>query len=70
MILRARKTLIYDLCDGDPECVKACQEAEYNCLRLINERRSVNRKLFSRLPLDVTKDLAAKFFGEKGEEGV
>lgn len=64
------KVLICDLCDGDPECVKACQEAQYNCLRLIDERRSVNRKLFSRHPLDVAKDLAVKFFGEKGEEVV
>jgi len=62
------KALICDLCGGDPECVKVCQEAQYNALRLVLEKKSVNRKLFARPPLDVAKDLAVKFFGEKGKE--
>jgi Fe-S-cluster-containing hydrogenase component 2 len=62
------KINICDLCEGDPECVKVCKEAGYNALRLVNERMSANRKLFSRNPIDVAKSLAIKMFGEKGEE--
>ena len=62
------KANICDLCGGDPECVKVCREAGYNSLRLVYERMSPNRKLYSRKPLDVARDLAVKFFGEKGEE--
>jgi Fe-S-cluster-containing hydrogenase component 2 len=29
------KALICDLCDGDPKCVQACQESQYNALRRI-----------------------------------
>ena len=61
------KANICDLCGGDPECVKVCSEAGYNALRLVHERMSKNRKLYSRKPADVAKDLAVKFFGEKGE---
>ena len=62
------KATICDLCGGDPECVKVCQEAGYNVLRLVHERMSMNRKLYSRNPINVAKDLAVKMFGEKGEE--
>ena len=62
------KAAICDLCGGDPECVKVCQEAGYNALKLVHERMSKNRKLYSRNPIDVAKDLAVKMFGEKGEE--
>jgi Fe-S-cluster-containing dehydrogenase component len=65
---RIRKSTICDLCGGDPECVKVCCEAGYNALRLVHERMSGHRKLFSRNPIDVAKDLAVKLFGEKGEE--
>ena len=63
-----RKALICDLCGGDPECVKVCQEAQFNTLRIVHEEPDVDRKLFSRHPLDVAKDLAVKLFGEKGLE--
>jgi len=62
------KATICDLCDGDPECVKVCKEAGYNALMLVEEEPSVHRKLFSRNPIEVAKDLAVLFFGEKGEE--
>jgi len=62
------KAVICDLCEGDPECVKVCREAEYDVLRLVKEPMSKNRKLFSRSPIAVAKDLAIKFFAEKGEE--
>ena len=62
------KALICDLCGGDPECVKVCKEAGYNALMLVEEGPSVHRRLFSRNPIEVAKDLAVLFFGEKGEE--
>jgi Fe-S-cluster-containing hydrogenase component 2 len=62
------KALICDLCGGDPECVKVCEEAGYNALMLVEEGPSVHRKLFSRNPVDAAKDLAVYFFGEKGKE--
>ena len=65
---RDNKATICDLCGGDPECVKVCQEAGYNALRLVRERMSRNRKLFARNPVDVARGLAIKMFGEKGEE--
>jgi len=62
------KATICDLCGGDPECVKVCVEGGYNALTLVNEGPSIHRKLYSRNPIDVAKDLAVLFFGEKGEE--
>jgi Fe-S-cluster-containing hydrogenase component 2 len=62
------KAVICDLCGGDPECVKACSRAKYDALRRVEEPMSKNRKLFSRNPIAVAKDLAVKFFAEKGEE--
>jgi Fe-S-cluster-containing hydrogenase component 2 len=64
------KATICDLCGGDPECVKVCVEAGYNALMLVAEGPSIHRKLFSRHPHEVAKDLAVLFFGEKGEEVV
>jgi Fe-S-cluster-containing hydrogenase component 2 len=64
------KATICDLCGGDPECVKVCVEAGYNALMLVAEGPSIHRKLFSRHPREVAKDLAVLFFGEKGEEVV
>jgi len=62
------KATICNLCDGDPECVKVCTEAGYNALTLVDEGPSVHRKLFSRHPVTVAKELAVYFFGEKGEK--
>lgn len=62
------KATICDLCDGDPECVKVCTEAGYNALTIVNEGPSIHRKLYSRNPVETAKDLAVKFFAEKGEE--
>jgi Fe-S-cluster-containing hydrogenase component 2 len=62
------KATICNLCSGDPKCVKVCKEAGYNALMLVPEGQSVNRRLFSRHPIEVAKDLAILFFGEKGEE--
>jgi Fe-S-cluster-containing hydrogenase component 2 len=67
-----KKAVICDLCGGDPQCVKVCQKAQFNALWVVRERRvgwgSFNRKLFAQTPEELTKDVAANLYGEKGEE--
>lgn len=64
-----RKAVICDLCDGDPQCVKVCQEARFNVLTIVRQMWSTNtRKLFARTPEDLTADVAANLYGEKAEE--
>ena len=62
------KATICDLCEGDPECAKVCQETRYYALAVVEEDPNVNHKLFSMHPVEVAKDLAVNLFGEKGEE--
>lgn len=62
------KATICNLCDGDPECVKVCQEAGYGCLNLTRERMSTDHRLYARKPEEISKDLAVNLFGEKGEK--
>ncbi len=62
------KAIICDLCDGDPACVKVCQEAGYGALSLVRERQNPSRKFYSRKPEEISKDLAVNLFGEKGEK--
>jgi len=64
-----KKAVICDLCGGDPQCVRACQEARFNVLKIVREMWSTNtRKLFARTPEDLTADVAANLYGEKAEE--
>lgn len=62
------KVTICDLCGGDPECTKVCVEAGYNAIYVVEEEQSVQRKLFSRHPIEVARDIAINLFGEKGEK--
>ena len=67
------KAVICDLCGGDPECVKVCQEARFDALCVTKQRRDwaekdLNRKLFAQTPEELTKDVAVNLFGEKAEE--
>ena len=65
------KAVICDLCGGNPECVKACQEAQLNALLLVRERKgrvNMNRKLFAQTPEELTEDVAINLYGEKAEE--
>jgi len=59
--------LICDLCGGDPQCVKVCQEGGWNVLKKVS-REDHAYKLYARTPEEVTRDLAVKLFGEKAEE--
>ncbi len=59
--------LICDLCDGDPQCVKICQEGRWNVLEEV-ARKDRPHKLYARTPQEITHDLAAKIYGEQGEK--
>ncbi len=59
--------VICDLCKGDPQCVKVCQEGGWSVLKKVS-RKNHAFKLYARTPEEVTKDLARKFYGEHAEE--
>jgi len=59
--------VICDLCRGDPQCVKVCQEGRLNVLTKVT-RKDQPYKLYARAPEELTHDLAAKIYGEQGEE--
>lgn len=59
--------LICDLCKGQPQCVKICQEGGWNVLKeVIRTNRSY--KLYARKPEETARDLAIKMYGEKAED--
>jgi len=63
------KVVICDLCGGDPECTKVCQEAKFNALGVVRGRRgNMSRKLFAQTPEELTEDVATNIYGEKAEE--
>jgi Fe-S-cluster-containing hydrogenase component 2 len=66
---KEKHIVICDLCNGDPQCVKVCQQGSWNVLRVV-EREDGPYKLYARKPDEITKDLAAKIYGEAGEEYV
>jgi len=67
-----KKAVICNLCEGDPECVKACQKGNFDALWVIRESQTgfggLSHKLFARTPEEITKDLAVNLYGEKAEE--
>jgi len=67
-----KKAVICDLCDGDPECAKACQKANFDVLWAVRESQTgfggPSHKLFARTPEEITKDVAINLYGEKAEE--
>ena len=60
--------VICDLCDGDPECVKTCREGSWNVLRTVERHGETAYRLYSRKPIDVARDLGARFYGDHGAE--
>jgi len=60
--------LICDLCDGNPQCAKVCQEGKWGALQTVSKGgwRPVYR-VYSRKPEEVTRDLVSNFYGEAGE---
>ena len=59
--------LTCDLCDGDPQCVKVCQEGGWNALKIV-PRKNYAYRLYARTPDEITRDLAVKLYGEVGKD--
>ena len=64
---REKHIVICDLCNGNPQCVKACREGNWNVLKTVTRRENGN-KLYARKPEETTRDLAAKIYGDQAEE--
>jgi Fe-S-cluster-containing hydrogenase component 2 len=62
-----KKIVICDLCKGNPQCVKVCQEGGWNVLKTV-ARREHPYRLYARKPEKVARDLATKLYGEKARE--
>lgn len=52
-----KKVTICDLCNGDPQCVRACNEAGWGALRLVEKVQALSYKLYSRKPEDLAREL-------------
>jgi hypothetical protein len=55
------------LCNGNPQCVKVCQEGGWNALKTVT-REEHPYELYARTPGEQTRNLAIKMYGEKAEE--
>ena len=68
------KAVICDLCGGDPQCAKVCQEANFDALWVVEENKtgwgSINRKLFAQPPEELARDVAVNLYGERTEEWI
>jgi len=62
------KATICNLCNGDPECVKACKAGNWDALWVAPNQKDVSYKLYARRPEEITKEVAVGVYGEKGEE--
>lgn len=62
-----KKAVICDLCDGDPQCSKACQEARYNALWTVKKSPGPNYKLYAKTPDKVTEELARRVYKDLAE---
>lgn len=54
---------ICDLCGGEPECVKICQEAGYNALRLVKGHYREIFKTYAMDPILRSKSIIKKMYG-------
>jgi Fe-S-cluster-containing hydrogenase component 2 len=64
---KEKHIVICDLCNGDPQCVKACREGNWNVLKTVPRRESAY-KLYARKPDEITRDLSTKIYGKIAEE--
>jgi len=60
--------LICDLCGGEPQCAKVCQEGGWNALRVVEKPLSHSYSLYAKKPEEITRELATILYGEKGRE--
>lgn len=62
-----KQIVICDLCNGNPQCVKVCEEGGWNALTKV-QRHDSAYKIHARTPDEISRDLAIKLYGEKAEE--
>jgi len=69
---KSGKATICNLCDGDPQCVKACHGGRWDSLYIVRKTPGGNeyfhKKLYARLPEDTAKDFVTVIYGEVGRE--
>jgi len=68
----SKKATICNLCNGDPQCVKVCQDAHFDCLRTVtyNKTKDEERKshrTYAKPPKIITEGLSELIYGEKME---
>jgi len=65
------KATICDLCNGDPQCVKVCREAGFDCLNVVTydkgQGEALNYRVYARDPKAIAEGLTELMFGEKME---
>ena len=62
------KATICDLCDGQPECARVCQEGRYNALWKAPGTPSISYKLYAKTPAQILPELAARVYRDLGKE--
>ncbi|MEM2341624.1 MAG: 4Fe-4S dicluster domain-containing protein [Candidatus Bathyarchaeia archaeon] len=67
---RDNYAVICDLCNGDPKCVKACNEGGWNALQIVRRFGGYNFKLYAKTPEVITRELAKRFYGEEIAEEI
>jgi len=60
--------IICDLCDGDPQCAKVCQEGRYNALWVVEKPPSPSYKLYAKRPEIPSKEVAYRLYGDAAKE--
>ena len=60
--------IICDLCDGDPECVKACTMGGYGALKVVTRTPTTSYKLYAKPPEVIGRDVARNVYGDLLEE--
>jgi len=58
-----KSVVICDLCNGDPECVKVCQEAGYNALSIVTGHYRKVFETYAINPIERSKFIAMKQYG-------
>lgn len=57
--------VICNLCDGEPQCVKACFEGKWNTLVSVPRGSVASRRALAKTPGELTRETAVKILGEE-----
>lgn len=57
-----KAVVICDLCGGDPACVRACREAGYNALTIVEGKYRPVYRTYAKNPYEKTRDVAEKLY--------